>query len=156
MCKVKSLNPEEADLLVVRWGQQILSKAHEILEKYISDGKETNNSNSFFTPPRCGSRKGKQAARASRLLSKTVTAVYTVGSLVVVCPAADVSSIVPLLYTVVTSGNSDPKLNKLPGPKVSLKQTAPSLYIQAWLTLGKICLADGKLAKSYIPLFVQV
>ncbi|MBA0813307.1 hypothetical protein Gohar_027170 [Gossypium harknessii] len=155
LCKVKSLNPEEADQLVMRWGQQLLSKAHEILEKYISDDKEANNNNSFFTPPRSGSRKGKQAARASRLLSKTVTAVYTVGSLVVVCPAADVSSIVPLLYTVVTSGNSDPKLNKLPGPKVSLKQTAPSLYIQAWLTLGKICLADGKLAKSYIPLFVQ-
>ncbi|TYI61732.1 hypothetical protein E1A91_D10G194300v1 [Gossypium mustelinum] len=155
LCKVKSLNPEEADQLVMRWGQQLLSKAHEILEKYISDDKEANNNSSFFTPPRSGSRKGKQAARASRLLSKTVTAVYTVGSLVVVCPAADVSSIVPLLYTVVTSGNSDPKLNKLPGPKVSLKQTAPSLYIQAWLTLGKICLADGKLAKSYIPLFVQ-
>ncbi|PPS19639.1 hypothetical protein GOBAR_AA00935 [Gossypium barbadense] len=155
LCKVKSLNPVEADQLVMRWGQQLLSKAHEILEKYISDDKEANNNNSFFTPPRSGSRKGKQAARASRLLSKTVTAVYTVGSLVVVCPAADVSSIVPLLYTVVTSGNSDPKLNKLPGPKVSLKQTAPSLYIQAWLTLGKICLADGKLAKSYIPLFVQ-
>ncbi|GJX66493.1 condensin-2 complex subunit D3 [Tanacetum coccineum] len=33
--------------------------------------------------------------------------------------------------------------------------TAPSLYIQAWLTTGKICLADDKLAKRYIPLFVQ-
>ncbi|XP_039048837.1 condensin-2 complex subunit D3 [Hibiscus syriacus] len=154
LCKLKSLNPEEADQLVMRWGQKLLSKAYEILEKYISDNKEPNTGNSFFTPP-SGSRKGKQAASASRLLSKAVTAVYTVGSLVVVCPSADVSSIVPLLYTVVTSGNSDPKLNKLPGPKVSLKQTTPTLYIQAWLTLGKICLADGKLAKSYIPLFVQ-
>ncbi|GMI80109.1 Condensin [Hibiscus trionum] len=155
LCKLKSSNPEEADQLVMRWGQQLLSKAYEILEKYISDNKEPNTGNSFFTPPRSGSRKRKRAATMSRLLSKAVTAVYTVGSLVVVCPTADVSSIVPLLYTVVTSGNTDPKLNKLPGPKVSLKQTAPSLYIQAWLTLGKICLADGKLAKSYIPLFVQ-
>ncbi|KAK8661761.1 hypothetical protein V6N13_091356 [Hibiscus sabdariffa] len=155
LCKLKSSNPEEADQLVLRWGHQLLSKAYQILEKYISDNKEPNTSNSFFTPPRSGSRKRKRAATMSRLLSKAVTAVYTVGSLVVVCPTADVSSIVPLLYTVVTSGNSDPKLNKLPGPKVSLKQTAPSLYIQAWLTLGKICLADGKLAKSYIPLFVQ-
>ncbi|KAK8671139.1 hypothetical protein V6N13_037744 [Hibiscus sabdariffa] len=155
LCKLKSSNPEEADQLVLRWGHQLLSKAYGILEKYISDNKEPNTSNSFFTPPRSGSRKRKRVATMSRLLSKAVTAVYTVGSLVVVCPTADVSSIVPLLYTVVTSGNSDPKLNKLPGPKVSLKQTAPSLYIQAWLTLGKICLADGKLAKSYIPLFVQ-
>ncbi|XVF28306.1 hypothetical protein REPUB_Repub15cG0018500 [Reevesia pubescens] len=155
LCKRKALNPEEADQLVMKWGQQLLSKACAILEKYISDNKETNKNNSFFTPPRSGSRKGKQAATASRLLSKVVTAVYTVGSLVVVCPSADVSSIVPLLYTIITSGNPDPQLNKLPGPRVSLRQTAPSLYIQAWLTMGKICLADGKLAKSYIPLFVQ-
>ncbi|XWS53609.1 hypothetical protein CRYUN_Cryun10bG0015700 [Craigia yunnanensis] len=155
LCKRKALNSEEADRLVLKWLQLLLSKACEILEKYISYNKEANKSNSFFTPPRSGSRKGKQAATASRLLSKAITAVYTVGSLVVVCPSADVSSIVPLLYTVITSGNPDPKLNKLPGPRVSLKQTAPSLYIQAWLTMGKICLADGKLAKSYIPLFVQ-
>lgn len=92
----------------------------------------------------------------SRLLSEAVTAVYTIGSLVIVCPTADMNAITPLLHTIITSGNSDPKLNKLPGPTVSLKQTAPSLYIQAWLTMGKICLADGKLAKKYIPLFVQV
>ena len=156
MCTRKALNSEEADRLVLKWLQLLLSKACKILEKYISDNKEANKSNSFFTPPRSGSRKGKQAATASRLLSKAVTAVYTVGSLVVVCPSADVSSIVPLLYTIITSGNPDPKLNKLPGPRVSFKQTAASLYIQAWLTMGKICLADGKLAKSYIPLFVQV
>ncbi|XVE65605.1 hypothetical protein DITRI_Ditri08aG0013700 [Diplodiscus trichospermus] len=155
LCKRKTVNLEEADQLVLKWLQLLLSKACEILEKYISDNKEANKNSSFFTPPRSGSRKGKQAATASRLLSKAVTAVYTVGSLVVACPSADVSSIVPLLYTVITSGNPDPKLNKLPGPRVSLKQTAPSLYIQAWLTMGKICLADGKLAKSYIPLFVQ-
>ncbi|KAK6265386.1 hypothetical protein QUC31_016223 [Theobroma cacao] len=155
LCKRKALNPKEADQLVVKWVQQLLSKACKILEKYISESKEANKSNCFFTPPRSGSRKGKQATSASRLLSKAVIAVYTVGSLVVVCPSADVSTIVPLLYTVITSGNADPKLNKLPVPMVSLKQTAPSLYIQAWLTMGKICLADGKLAKSYIPLFVQ-
>ncbi|OMO98513.1 Armadillo-type [Corchorus olitorius] len=155
LCKRKALTPEEADQLVIRWGQQLLSKACKILEKYIAEDKEANTSDTFFTPPRSGSRKGKLAASSSRLLSEAVTAVYTVGSLVLVCPSADVSAIVPLLYTIITSGNPDPKLNKLPGPRVSLKQTAPSLYIQAWLTMGKICLADGKLAKSYIPLFVQ-
>ncbi|KAK8593030.1 hypothetical protein V6N12_045119 [Hibiscus sabdariffa] len=100
--------------------------AHNLLkrvEKYISDNKEPNTGNSFFTPPSSGSRKKKGAATVSRLLSKAVTAVYAVGSLVVVCPTAD---------------------------------TAPFLYTEAWLTLGKCCLVDGKLAKSYIPLFVQV
>ncbi|KAK8716032.1 hypothetical protein V6N13_043353 [Hibiscus sabdariffa] len=81
--------------------------AHNLLkrvEKYISDNKEPNTGNSFFTPPSSGSRKKKGAATVSRLLSKAVTAVYAVGSLVVVCPTADVSSIFPLLYTVLTSG----------------------------------------------------
>nr|GEV73953.1 condensin-2 complex subunit D3 [Tanacetum cinerariifolium] len=36
-----------------------------------------------------------------------------------------------------------------------VKKIAPPLYIQAWLINGKICLADDKLAKRYIPLFVQ-
>ena len=134
----------------MRWVDQLLSKASHILEKYVLEISEAKKDGYFFTPP---SRKGKKAAR---LLSKAVTAVYTIGSLVIVCPSADVSAITPLLHTIITSGNSDPKLNKLPGPSVSLKQTAPTLYIQAWLTMGKICPVDGKLAKNYIPLFVQV
>ncbi|KAM3755150.1 hypothetical protein ACB098_02G018800 [Castanea mollissima] len=145
----KASNPEEADSLVMRWVDQLLSKAYHILEKYVLEVSEAKQDGCFFTPP---SRKGKKAAR---LLSKAVTAVSTIGSLVIVCPSADVSAITPLLHTIITSGNSDPKLNKLPGPSVSLKQTAPPLYIQAWLTMGKICLVDGKLAKNYIPLFVQ-
>jgi condensin-2 complex subunit D3 len=153
LCKRKASNPEEADTLVIKWVDQLLPKASQILEKYILEASEANKSGSFFTPP---SRKGKRAAVMSRLLSEAVTAVYTIGSLVIVCPAADMNAITPLLHTIITSGNSDPKFNKLPGPTASLKQTAPSLYIQAWLTMGKICLADGKLAKKYIPLFVQV
>lgn len=142
-------------MLVLKWVHQLLSKASQILEKYISEISEANKDSSFFTPPRSG-REGKKAMAVSRSLSEVVTAVYTIGSVVIVCPTADMSSIVPLLYTIITSGNSGPNLNKLPGPSVSIKQIAPSLYIQAWLTLGKLCLADGKLAKSYIPLFVQV
>ncbi|XP_065863666.1 uncharacterized protein [Euphorbia lathyris] len=153
LCKRKASNPEEADGLVVKWVHQVLSKASKILDKYLSGHLETNNKNSFFTPPRSANTRGRRSAAMS--LSAAVIAVYTVGSLVIVCPSADVSTIVPVLHTIITSGNSDPKLRKLPGSTVSLKQVAPSLYIQAWLTMGKICLADGNLAKSYIPLFVQ-
>ncbi|KAJ0035105.1 hypothetical protein Pint_24509 [Pistacia integerrima] len=155
LCKRKASNAEESDILVLKWVRQLLSKASQILEKYISENSEENKNSSFFTPPK-HSRKGKKAVAMSISLSEAVTAVYTIGSLVIVCPTADMSSIVPLLYTIITSGNSGPKLNKLPGSSVSVKQIAPSLYIQAWLTMGKLCLADGKLAKSYIPLFVQV
>ena len=149
------MNPEEADALVMKWAKQVLSKACKMIEKYISGDTETNNRNSFFTPP-TRSTKGKREYATCQLLSEIVTAAYTIGSLVTVCPSADVSTIIPVLHTIITSENSDPKLSKLPGLTVSFKQTAPSLYIQAWLTMGKICLADGKLAKRYIPLFVQV
>lgn len=155
LCKRKALDADEAESLVIKWVQQLLSKASRILEKYITGDSETNKGDAFFTPPRSATRKGKRAAALSRLLSEAVTAVYSIGFLVIICPSADTSTIIPLLHTIITSGNSDPKLSKLPGPQVSLKQTAPSLYIQAWLTMGKICLADEELAKRYIPLFVQ-
>ncbi|KAI9195668.1 hypothetical protein LWI28_017082 [Acer negundo] len=151
LCKRKATNPEEADMLVLKWIHQLLSKASQILEKYISEISLANKDSNFFTPPK-STRKGKKSAKS---LSEAVTAVYTIGSLVIICPTADMNSITSLLHTIITSGNSDPKLNKLPGPTVSLKQTAPSLYIQAWLTMGKLCLADDNLAKRYIPLFVQ-
>lgn len=153
LCKQKASSPEEADKVVMKWVHQVLLKASQILEKYILEVSEVTKNSRFFTPP---SRKGKRAAVMSRLLSEAVTAVYTIGSMVIVCPTADMSTITPLLHTIISSGNISPKLNKLPGPAVSLEQAAPSLYIQAWLTMGKICLADGKLAKDYIPLFVQV
>ena len=156
MCKRKALDADEAESLVIKWVQQLLSKASRILEKYITGDSETNKGDAFFTPPRSATRKGKRAAALSRLLSEAVTAVYSIGFLVIICPSADTTTIIPLLHTIITSGNSDPKLSKLPGPQVSLKHTAPSLYIQAWLTMGKICLADEELAKRYIPLFVQV
>ncbi|GLT79389.1 hypothetical protein SLA2020_508800 [Shorea laevis] len=153
LCKRKAVSSEEADMLVNKWVKQLLSQASDILENYISETIEANkNGGSFFTPPRSGNRKGKQAATAAGMSSKAITAVFTIGSLVIVCPSADVSSVIPLLYTIITS---DSNLNKLPGNTVSFKQAAPSLYAQAWLTMGKICLADGKLAKKYIPLFVQ-
>ncbi|KAK4354984.1 hypothetical protein RND71_027178 [Anisodus tanguticus] len=68
---------------------------------------------------------------------------------------ANVSTIVPILHTIITSGTSNTRAKKPADPSISIKQTAPSLYIQAWLTMGKICLTDGKLSKRYIPLFVQ-
>ncbi|PSS01509.1 Condensin-2 complex subunit like [Actinidia chinensis var. chinensis] len=156
LCKRKASNPEEADGLVMRWVQQLLSKASQILEMYMSKDSEANKENSFLTPPVSGSKKGKRAAASmSRLLSQAIIAAYTIGSLVIVCPSSDLKAIVPVLHTIITSGSSDPKLNKLLGTAVSIKYTAPSLYIQAWLAMGKVCLADEKLAKRYIPLFVQ-
>ncbi|KAK7354816.1 hypothetical protein VNO80_20317 [Phaseolus coccineus] len=155
LCKRKASNLEEAESLVLKWVHQVLSRASRIIEKFISDNSEKNAEGSFFTPPRSGSRKGRKSVAISKALSKAVTAIYTVGSLVIVCPSADMSNVVPLLHTIITSGSSGPKLNNLPGPSTSLQHEAPSFYIQGWLAMGKLCLADAKLAKNYIPLFVQ-
>ncbi|XP_030508482.2 uncharacterized protein LOC115723187 [Cannabis sativa] len=154
LCKRKASSANESDSLVMKWVNQLLSKASKILEKCISENSEANKNGSYMTP-KSSTRKSRKAKSMARSLSKAVTAVYTIGSLVIHCPAADMSSIIPLLHTIITSENPDPKLNKILGPRVLFKQAAPSLYIQSWLALGKICLADGKLAKRYIPLFMQ-
>lgn len=158
LCKRKAKDPEEADTLVIKWVRQLLSKASKTLETYMTKYSKANIDSSLFTPL-SGTRKGNRSSTTmSRLLAQAVSAVYTIGSLVIVCPLADLKAIVPILHNIITSGSSisDPKLKKVSEVSVSIKQTAPSLYNQAWLTMGKICLADDKLAKRYIPLFVQV
>ncbi|CAH2078950.1 unnamed protein product [Thlaspi arvense] len=154
LCLKKACTSEESDGLVKKWVEQVLSKASKVTEKYI-EGVSSNN-HSFATPVTLGSRRSKRLGSVSKKLSKVVTAVYTIGSCLIMYPSADTTKIVPLLHTVITSGNSDSKLkNKLPQANVCLKQKAPPLYSQSWLTMAKICLADGKLAKRYIPLFAQ-
>ncbi|KAL5097981.1 hypothetical protein RYX36_002308 [Vicia faba] len=155
LCKRKASNDMEAEALVLKWVHQVLSRASQIIETFISDNSEQDAETGFFTPPRSGPSKGRKSVRKRKSLSKAITAIYTIGSLVIVCPTADMSAVTPLLHTIITSGNSGPKLNKLPGPATTLQQEAPSFYIQGWLAMGKLCLADGKLAKNYIPLFVQ-
>nr|VDD60697.1 unnamed protein product [Brassica oleracea] len=154
LCVKKARIPEESDVLVKKWVEQVLSKASKVTEKYI-EGISSNNL-SFATPAMLGSRRSKKLNSVSKKLSKAITAVYTIGSCVIIYPSADTTKIVPLLHTVITSGSSDSKLkNKLPQANACLKQKAPPLYSQSWLTMAKICLADGKLAKRYIPLFAQ-
>lgn len=155
LCKRKAGSSEEGNTLVLTWVHQLLSKALKILDKYVKEISEANKVSSFLTPP-SGRRRGKKEGSTSKSMLQAVTAVFTIGSLVLICSSADLQGITPLLHTIITSGNSGPKPKKLADITVSVKEVAPSLYIQSWVTMGKICLIDGKLAKSYIPLFVQV
>ncbi|XP_073008465.1 condensin-2 complex subunit CAP-D3 [Typha latifolia] len=152
LCKRKATIPEEANTLILKWVHQLLSKALEILDVYLSEVSEAGKVNHFLTPPQ-GGRKKEKAVSASML--KAVAAVFTIGSLVLACPSADLQGITPLLHTIITSGNTEPKAKKLVALTVSFKEVAPSLYIQSWVTMGKICLVDDNLAKQYIPLFIQ-
>lgn len=150
------MSPEEADALVTKSADQVFGKASHAIDIYLSEEQQTNKENDLFTPPRTCAKKGKREATSSSLLVQATTAVYTIGSLVIICPSLDVKAFVPVLHSMITSGTHEPRSNKLPGSTISIKEKAPCLYIQAWLTMGKICLADGKLAKRYIPLFIQV
>ncbi|KAF9606162.1 hypothetical protein IFM89_023255 [Coptis chinensis] len=155
LCKRKALTPEEGDTLVLKWVNQLLSKALRIIETYITEASDTSKASSFLTPPSSLGRKEKKRSATSKALLRVVTAVYTVGSLAIVSPSVELKGITPLLHTIITSGSSETKQKKLPGPPVTIEKLAPSVYSQAWLTMGKICLADEDVAKRYIPLFVQ-
>ncbi|KAL6519821.1 hypothetical protein OROMI_032715 [Orobanche minor] len=154
LCQRKALNQAEGDFLVTRWVNQLQSKASQVLDSYMSKITDANKENVFLTPPATASRKAPKTAD-SKLLTRAIIAVYTIGSLVIACPWADLKNIVPAIHTIITSRSPDSKSSKLPGSVVNIKQIPTSLYVQAWLTMGKICLADGKLAKRYLPVFVQ-
>lgn len=157
LCRRKALNTEEADTLIMRWVNQLQSKASEVLDLFISKISNHNQESDILTPQTSVTQKeSRRAESMSKSLAQAIMAVYTIGSLVIICPSSNLKDLVPAIHTIITSGTSDPKSDKLPGPVVPVKQTAPSLYIHAWLAMGKICLADGKLAKRYLPLFVQV
>ncbi|KAG6474188.1 condensin-2 complex subunit D3-like [Zingiber officinale] len=153
LCKRKATRAEEGDILVLKWVQQLLSKALEILDSYVTDVRESSKMDSFLTPQ--NRRKGTRDASISKLTFKAVTAAFTIGSSIIVCPSANIHGIVAVLHTIITSENSETKSRKLVGSTISFKELALPLYIQSWVTMGKMCLVDDKLAKRYIPLFVQ-
>ncbi|GJM95486.1 hypothetical protein PR202_ga12226 [Eleusine coracana subsp. coracana] len=153
LCKRKAKTTKEGDALTLKWAQQLIHRAFNILEQYIKEASEAGG-RCFATPLR-GKYTGMKEASMSKSTSQAVVAVFTVGSLILACPNASVKNITPLLHTIITSGYSVPRPEKLVGGTVSFKELAPSLYIQSWDTLAKICLVDDKLAKRYIPIFVQ-
>ncbi|GAB2211101.1 hypothetical protein Droror1_Dr00016392 [Drosera rotundifolia] len=155
LCKRKALNPEEGETLVRRWVDMLLAKALNITQQYLSEDPDANSSSVFATPVTSGCKTSRRTAPISKSQSRAITAVYTIGSTVIVCPSTDLKDIVPVLYSIITSGSQESRSNNITGSTFSIKEKCPSLYIQAWLTMGKICLADGNLAKRYIPLFVQ-
>lgn len=147
------MNHLEGDALVLKWVRQVSSKALRILKSYVAEVSGGRNNVNFLTPSQSVTRKKRLKPE---LLSQAVIAVFTIGSLVLVCPSTDVKDIIALLHSIMTSPSPDPKERRPSQLTVSLKEIAPSLYVQSWVTMGKICLVDDKLAKHYIPLFVQV
>ncbi|EFJ24795.1 hypothetical protein SELMODRAFT_149363 [Selaginella moellendorffii] len=144
LCRRKAASEDEGEELVTEWARQLLEKAEAIVRAYVSLDREKMN---FQTPISIRRRPaGGRSTRKSRRVepsSQIVTAVFTVGAIALVCPAANTGSITLLLQELVAESTDG---NLLRDPAVSA---------QTWLTLGKLCLADDKLAKRLIPLFVQ-
>lgn len=136
-------------MLVLKWVDQVKSKALNIFETYLSKNSAANDLRNSVTPRATKKKESEET-------SKVVNAIFVIGSLVLICPSADFKAVIPLLHSIMTSKTSKGKPKRLAGLIDSLKEVASSLYIQSWVTMGKICLVDGKLAARYIPLFVQV
>ena len=141
---------------------QLLAKSEEILDEYISQFSNADKNDNFKTPrPTSKTRsrtKKKGKSKSSDILSlsiQVVTAIFKVGALVLVCPTTKLGRLVTLLQAMVTSKGSSAGGAKHGRMSLLPKQVAPAVYTQSWVTLGKICLADDKLAKFCIPLFVQ-
>ncbi|KAF3330248.1 condensin-2 complex subunit D3 [Carex littledalei] len=155
LCKRKAKTTEEGNGLVLKWSQNLVSMATEALNFYLSEVSETRKQGDFATPQSSSRTKGKKT-KSPDTMSQAVVAVFTVGSVVIVCPTVNMQGIIPLLHTIITSGsNNEPILRKLSATSASFEVVAPSLYVQSWSTMAKICLVDDKTAKRYIPLFVQ-
>ena len=140
---------------------QLLAKSEEILDEYISQFSNADKNDSFKTPrPTSKTRsrtKKKGKSKSSDILSlsiQVVTAIFKVGALVLVCPTTKLGRLVTLLQAMVTSKGSSAGSAKHGRMSLLPKQVAPAVYTQSWVTLGKICLADDKLAKFCIPVFV--
>ncbi|GJN34835.1 hypothetical protein PR202_gb23534 [Eleusine coracana subsp. coracana] len=111
LCKRKAKTTKEGDALTLKWAQQLLHRAFNILEQYMKEASEAG-SHSFATPLR-GKCTGMKEASIPKSTSQAVVAVFTVGSLILACPNASVKNITPLLHTIITSGNSVPRPEKL-------------------------------------------
>ncbi|KAJ3681372.1 hypothetical protein LUZ60_015861 [Juncus effusus] len=154
LCKRKAKSPNEGHALVLKWAENLIAKAVDSVNSYLSEASELRNKNKHVTP--LSGKKKKEKLEVSSQLVQAVTAVFTVGSVVIACPNVGLQGIIPLLHTVITSGSNEKKPRRLAAMSgVSFKDSAPSLYVQSWATMAKVCLADDKLAKRYIPLFVQ-
>lgn len=93
LCRRKAKTPEEGNELVLKWSQNLVSNATEALNLYLSEVSDTKKQSDFVTPQSSSRTKGKKtkssAGAASDKMSQAVVAVFTVGSLVIVCPTVN-------------------------------------------------------------------
>ncbi|CAD6267586.1 unnamed protein product [Miscanthus lutarioriparius] len=148
LCKRKAKSANEGDALILKWAQQLICSAFDILDQYIKEASESARGHSFVTPM-TGKRKGMKQTSASKSTLRAVVAVFTVGSLILACPTADVKDIT-LCYTQFYMS----KITK------SLRDTCEVVRRQTFILLSKLLQRDyvkwrGVLFLRFLPSLVD-
>jgi condensin-2 complex subunit D3 len=163
LCIRKATSEEEGDRLISTWVEELLEQAGMVLDSYISminDSTASQNKDSFGTPKSDKIRKKaaeksherNSSAEVANSASQIIPAIFTIGALVLICPKTKIDSLSTIVRALITSigkqlNCEDALLNN---------EINAGVHAQAWVTLGKMCLANYELAKTCVPLFLQV
>ncbi|MCO5568222.1 hypothetical protein L7F22_021918 [Adiantum nelumboides] len=169
LCIQKAASADEGDRLVTTWVEELLEKAGRVVTSYLSvctDSEPTDIDTSLHTSKPGGNKKygaescqrlnksGRSTSTAVKTSGQIIPAIFTVGALVLICPKLKLGNLATSLQALITSRKAGLKLYNQDGTFVS-EDLARGVVAQAWVTLGKMCLANHELAKRCIPLFLQ-
>lgn len=166
LCVRKAASEEEGDRLVSTWVEELLEQAGMIMNSYVSIYSKSDlpqNGNSFQTPKTrkkgagsCQERNkgGQSTSNAADPTCQIIPAIFTTGALVLVCPKIKIGSLAASVQALITSSNGGSRFSNPEAAHVN-EDITRGVHAQAWVTLGKMCLANHELAKRCIPLFLQ-
>jgi condensin-2 complex subunit D3 len=121
------------------WAAELVGKAGDLLGAYVLSKSASPRSDPLIPPPADPHAGGSSVPAPSE---RTVeAALFTVGALVAACSGPLPPRLVTLVQALVAAGPEG---------------YSPQVTAHAWVALGKLCLADERLAKRCMPLLVQV
>jgi condensin-2 complex subunit D3 len=122
------------------WASELVGKAGDLLGAYVLSKSASPRSDPSYPPPADPHAGGSSGPAPSE---RTVeAALFTVGALVQACSGPVPPRLVTLVQALVAAGPEG--------------RYPPQVTAHAWVALGKLCLADERLAKRCMPLLVQV
>ncbi|KAH7445834.1 hypothetical protein KP509_01G026000 [Ceratopteris richardii] len=154
LCIQKAASADEGDRLVSTWVEELLEKAGTIVTSYVSacnnpDSCEIRSSGSGGGSQTQNER-GPLISTAADCFNQIISAIFTIGALVLICPKLKFGNLATSLQALITTGTK-PHHQDFGEDE----DFACGVVAQAWVTLGKMCLANHELAKRCIPLFLQ-
>ncbi|KAI5075423.1 hypothetical protein GOP47_0009499 [Adiantum capillus-veneris] len=168
LCIHKANSADEGDRLVTIWVEELLEKAGLVVTSYLSacaNSEPTEIHLSLRTSKSGGSKdgadscerhinKGRSTSTGVKTSNQIIPAIFTIGALVLISPKLNFGNLATSLQAIISSRKAGLKLYNQNESCVS-EDLARGVVAQAWVTLGKMCLANHELAKRCIPLFLQ-